>query len=238
MKHKAPKIIKESSITRENDRQAATWQERIRNVMAEQGMSQRKLAKLAGLGSTSVRHAVSKADTITIETLRRIANAMNVPLAYLTTGSAVTIDDHGETDPSMPKSIIVLPIHGMHEVPGYDYGRGYAYVDARSVGMLPFALEVGDNSMVGTGSNYQPDPADIVLPGDVVIYDMDADPEPGLLVIVDTGDSVRPKYVVRMLEYDDGEYYAAALTRSFGRHHVSLEDVVGVVTTASRGRKR
>lgn len=238
MKHKAPGVTKESSITRENDRQAETWQDRLRMSMRTAGMSQRKLARLANLGSTSVRHAVTKADTITIETLRRMANALNVPLGYLVTGSATVVEDFGDENPSLPKHVLLLPIHGMHEVPGADYDRGYVAADARTAGDMPFALEQGDNSMVGIGSNYAPDPHDIVLQGDVVVYDTDATPEPGVLVVVNMGDSVRPKYSCRLLEWDEGEFYAAALTRSFGRSAIAPEEVVGVVTSTHRRRER
>ena len=234
MKHKPSRPTKDSAITRENDRQAGSWQSRIREVMVTKGMSQRKLARLAGLGSTSVRHAVTKADTITIESMRRIANAMNVPLAYLATGTAVVVEDQSETSPDMPKQIIILPVHGAHEEPGLDHGRGSVAVSAWDVGTAPYALEMGDNSMVGTGSNYPPDPADVVLAEDVVIYDTDTPAEPGMLVVVDTG---APKYTVRLLEYDEGDYYAAALTRSYGRIPIELDDVLGVVKLTTRGRR-
>lgn len=223
MKHKPAKTYANTPITRENDRQAKSWRNYLKKVMEEQNLSQRKLAELAGLGATSVRHAVQKDGTITIETLRRLANATGKSLAYFMAG-----EDH-------PPIVAVL-IHAPHEEPGVDHGRGRVFVEKVEECVL-FGLEMTDNSMMGIGSNFQPDLHDLVVPGDVVIWNPDLEVETGDLIVVDLGQFERPRYCVRLLEKEDGDYYAAALTRSHGRDKIRPE-LAGRVVSVVRRRTR
>ena len=236
MRHKPPKNYDNSPITQANDSQAKMWRKRLRDMMEEHGMSQRALAEKAGLGPTSIRHAVTKNGTITIETLRRLSNAFNMPMNYILSGQNVTVDVKG--DQSVAHEGFILPIHGAHDIPeNTDCGLGTVFVAKRECGKEPYAFLMDDNSMMGIGANFQPDLNDIVLPGEVVIWDMTDEVEPGDLVMVDLGDITRPRWAVRLLEQEEGDYYVAALTRSHGRLKVSLDTVAGRVTHVIRKRR-
>ena len=236
MKHKPPKNHEHTHITQANDRQAKMWRVRLREMMEEHNMSQRALAEAASLGPTSIRHAVTKNGTITIETLRRLSNAFNTPMNYLLSGQNVSIEVKG--DPTIAHEGYILPIHGTHDIPeNTDCGLGTVFVSKEDCGKEPYAFLAEDNSMMGIGANFQPDLNDIVLPGEIVVWDMDADVTPGDLVMVDMGDVTRPRWAVRLLEQDEGDYYAAALTRAHGRLKVSLDTIAGRVTHVIRKRR-
>jgi transcriptional regulator with XRE-family HTH domain len=237
MKHKTPKNIVVTPTTTENDRQAKMWRQRLRDMMEEHKMSQRALAEAASLGPTSIRHAVTKNGTITIETLRRLSNAFNTPMNYLLTGQNVSIEVKG--DNKVAHEGYILPIHGTHDVPeNTDCGLGTVFVSKEDCGKEPYAFLMEDNSMMGIGANFQPDLNDIVLPGEVVVWDMtDELPTPGDLVMVDLGDIARPRWAVRLIEQEEGDYYVAALTRSHGRLKVPLDTIAGRVTHVIRKRR-
>lgn len=236
MRHKPPRNYENTPTTAANDRQAKTWRIRLKELMEKENVSQRKLAELAGLGPTSIRHAITKNGTITIETLRRLSNAFNKPLGYLLTGQSVSIEVKGNDD--VPLNGVVIHVHGPHQHPWEGEGRGHVFVSKDECGADPFALEVEDNSMMGIGSNFQPDLNDIIVPGEIVVWDLAADVAPGDLVVVDLGEVGRPKYSVRMLEQDEGDYYVAALTRTYGRVRIDPKFVSGPVTSVVRRRTR
>jgi len=62
------------------------WKQRIEAARKQRGISRKRLAELAGMGHTSVRHIVVEAHTITLSSLERLAHALEVEPAWLAYG--------------------------------------------------------------------------------------------------------------------------------------------------------
>lgn len=62
------------------------WKQRILDEMQAQGLSQRRLAKKSKLGSTSIRHILLKAGTISLETCIKVATALGCTPEYIAFG--------------------------------------------------------------------------------------------------------------------------------------------------------
>ena len=185
------------------------WQTRIEAIRKERGLSQRKLAKLAGLGPTSVRKMVSGKGTITLDSARRLAHALNAPLNYILVGQGCRVDDTS----GKRRHIRILEVLGPTDVIGKPPAKdlGYVAIDAKSYPHGTFALRISDESMNGTGMNELIPVENILLPGDVVLFSTECDVTPGHLVIapirVQQGRGVCLS--ARRLEIDDEGFVSA-----------------------------
>lgn len=236
MKHKeANKRSKKTPLSSMNSRMGDVWKGKLKHMLKTKRMSQRALAEKAGLGSTSIRHMVNKADTVTVESLKRVADAVDMPLTYFISGNAFVVQDMAGEDLVTASKIFVLPIHGPHDEPGESHGHGFVTIPEKQAGTAPFAFQSGDGSMLATGANYPVDPLTVIAGTDVVIYDANTKPSPGSQVVVDISDDGEdPIWAVRVLEQDDEQWYAAALSRSHGRKRIDKGKVVGTVTFVFR----
>lgn len=238
MRHKTQTRTKKSmsELERENERLSKIWRIRVKEVMQAKKLSQRKLAEQADLGSTTIRHLLSKAETVSIETLKRICDAVDVPLQYVLGDSSGILTDMTERDPFVPKRFLVLPVHKSDEKPGTDNGHDYIAMCEKDVGAMAYALEMSDRSMEGTGSNFALNPAHVIMQGDAVVYRPAESANIGDLVVLDISQTGKPKYSVRILEAgsEAGEYIASSTTPGFSVMSVSLDKVVGVVLCVLR----
>jgi transcriptional regulator with XRE-family HTH domain len=62
------------------------WKSRIVEEIRRQKLTMKELSRRAGLGDTTVQYILKNSDTVCLETLRRIANALGVCVIYLTFG--------------------------------------------------------------------------------------------------------------------------------------------------------
>ena len=70
----------------ENEMMAREWKNRIMEEMRRQKLTMKQLSLRAGLGSTTVQYILRHCDTASLDTLRRLANALGVCIVYLTFG--------------------------------------------------------------------------------------------------------------------------------------------------------
>jgi transcriptional regulator with XRE-family HTH domain len=230
--------VARARLERENCQMAKAWRPAIKAVMKRRNLSAPTLGEKAGLCKTTVQHLLNEAQTITVECLRRIANATETPLSYFVTGHAVEVVDLTSVDRSTIKDIRILPLHLSDEEPGTDNGHGIVALAAADFGPVVHALVQPDNSMAGTDTDPAPPAADLVLAGDTVVYERGRSTNPGDLVVVDVS-SGRGKLAVRRLEFgDDGDYYANALSQGFDDLKIDLGMILGKVTYLQRFRRK
>ena len=169
-----------------NDKLVAGWRDRIEKTMKAERLSMRKLGILAGLGSTTIRHTLTQAETITLDSLRRIANAMGTSVVYLSFGVGA-VEGGGD----VARGVRVLPIFGPDDahkdVPDVD--RGYVAVPQAKYPADTKALLVTNTAMTVEGMNAPVPPACVVLQGDVVLFAPSQRAQPGgLCVYLKSGD--------------------------------------------------
>ena len=230
MKSKPQKTTKLSKLEEQNNAAAAGWRERIKAEMGKQRLSQRKLSQMASLGPTSTRHILTQAETVTLETMRRLANALNVPFAQLVAGvTGVVESEEGDTH----RRVRLLKIH----LPGDDHEKassaehGVVPVAIANMPERLYALKVTDTSMEPFGANEPPPSEAIVLKGDIIVWSSDAKPSPGELAVFRLGSGL----CCRMLaQAEDGKMQAVPLNSSFVRASVSAGQVVGRVLLVHR----
>ena len=213
---------KTSTIVAANEAAVAGWKQRIVGEMAAQKLSQRKLAQLSNLGSTSIRHIVNQADTISLETAKRIANALNVPIGYVTAGIKGNVEG---LESGTVKVLNVERPDGSKE-DALDAGRAQVAVVAG--GRMPpelRALRVVDNSMNGTSLNGATDPAMQLQKGDVIIWSPDLKAAPGQLAVV----RHQSQLLCRLLMETETGLHAVPLSPAFVRTSVKPADVMGSV---------
>jgi hypothetical protein len=70
----------------ENDQIVTGWKNRIREELRQQKLTMKQLSRKAGLGDTTVQYILRHCDTASLETLRRLANALGICVVYLTYG--------------------------------------------------------------------------------------------------------------------------------------------------------
>lgn len=160
-KRAAPAAPKQSALEKENIKLVAGWRDRIKDAMKGQRVSQRKLAQLAGLGTTSIRHLLLHADTTTLHTLLKIANALNLPVGYLATGQTVKVDDRAQVDPKINRTIKILPLLNDDD---------FVVVSGSTLPDDLEAMVVKTHAMVAFGNNEPVDAADQISAGDVVVF--------------------------------------------------------------------
>lgn len=219
---KTKKAVKKTSLLHiQNAAMTEGWRERVEDEMKKQRMSQRRLATEAGLGSTTVRHVLKVADTTTLSTLERIANALNVPVQYLSAGIRDSVDRPDEMSPQHIKLISV----------GEGDNERIVAVVGRAARRDSDAIMITDHAMQNYGNNEIVDPSLVLNPGDVAIFAYDESPMPGQLAVV----SVKGGVAVRLLaENDEGEKLAVALNANFARVRLQDSDVIGAVLETRR----
>lgn len=219
---------KPSRIVEANEKAAAGWKDRIVEEMKNQRLSQRKLAELSGLGATSIRHLVVQAETISLESARRIANALNQPISYITAGVKGQVEG---LDQGTVRVLAVDRPDGQQE-DALDVRRGHvAVIMGYGLPNDLHALRVTDSAMTIHGVNGHADPATQLTKGDVVIYAPESTPAPGELTVVRLGQSLVPRILVQT---EDGKYQALALNASFSRAAVGAQQIVGRVVQIVR----
>jgi len=227
MKHKPIKkgALKSSKVTEANEIAAAGWKERIIEEMKSQRLSQRKLAQLSGLGSTSIRHLCNDASTVSLETAKRIANALNMPLSYVTAGVKGQVEG---LDGGSVRVLTVQRPDGKEE-DALDYRVNHVAVMGGGADLK--ALRITDNSMSGFGMNGHTDPGTYVSKGDVVVYSEAIKPAPGELAVVRLSGGLS----VRLLSESEGaKIQAVPLNASFVRQTLTASQVVGRVLLVHR----
>lgn len=227
------KSTKLSKLAIANNAAASGWKDRIKGELKDQKLSQRKLSGMAGMGPTSIRHLLTDADTITLETLRRLSNALNKPLHYMATGVRSAV----EGDDNEMRRVRTLPIR----LPQEDHTRPAEDdhgVIALAVAGLPdslYALRISDTSMRPDGLNLLPQAEEVLLPGDEVVWSPDLTPGPGELVVARLNNSL---CVRKLVLSDAGEYQLFANNVAFGRVTVRPASILGQVVLVHRALPR
>ena len=236
MKHKAPKKrVKKSQTYALNNFMSEIWQTKLRETLKKRRLSQRALAEKAGMGSTSIRHMVSKAHTVTLESLKRISDAVDLPLSYFVTGNTYLTLDMGVGEDDVIHKIFVLPIFGPRDnPPGENHGKGWVSVPEKDAGVAPYAFQSGDNSMAGEGANYPVSYLQCIGPQDVCVFDAQLAPTPGQTILANLGTPKEPIWAARVYEEDGDEMFASALSRSFGRKCIQADEIFGTLATVVR----
>jgi hypothetical protein len=62
----------------ENDQMVTGWKNRIREELCRQKVSMKVVSRKAGLGDTTLQYILRNSDTVNLETMRRLANALGV----------------------------------------------------------------------------------------------------------------------------------------------------------------
>jgi len=160
-KKAVPVKPKVSNLERENIKLVSGWRDRIKDSMKAKRVSQRKLAQIAGMGTTSIRHILMHADTTTLHTLLRIANALDLPIGYLATGQTVSVDDKANLDPKINRTIRILPLLNDDD---------FVVVSGATLPDDLQAMVVKTHAMVAFGSNEAVDASDQISAGDIVAF--------------------------------------------------------------------
>lgn len=219
-----------SRITHANDTAIAGWKDRILSEMEKQDLSQRGLSLKANLGPTSVRHLLTQADTMTLETARRIANALNVPIAYLTAGVLHSVEGGGD---AAGRRVRLLQVHLPHEDPAKapPADRGVVAIPAANLPDKLYAMKITNAAMRVVGTNGDVSPDQIVLPGDVVLWSPQATPEPGSLVVARIGDVLACRQLALT---DENKHQLVAWNSAFGRVIAKPSEILGRVLAIQR----
>ena len=223
----APPKVKTCEI--ENNAMVAGWRERIQAEIDRQHLSLRGLSAKAMMGNSTVRYLLTSAEDVGLESLRKLANALDVSVTWLATGT------HGvfQSDSSYPRNIRVLLIHGAEDAeenkPTED--RGYVAVPAAKTPADAKALLVQNTAMQVEGLNAPVAQGHVVLPGDVVIWSKSAAFEMGELVVArQSGRAV----VRRVGQNDNGDWRLLANNASFPQTTVQKKDILGAVVAVWR----
>jgi SOS-response transcriptional repressor LexA len=219
----------DTKIAVANNKAVAGWKVRISEQLSKQRLSQRKLASLSGLGSTSIRHLLTEADTVTLETMRRIANALNQPIYYMTAGVTNVVDgDDSEIKRRIRLLPVAFPTDDPDKVPD-ERPRLPAALAGRPDKI--YALKVTTGAMRPDRQN-EPIAADeIVLPGDVVLWSPALAGEPGQLVVARISGQLS---VRKLVMTDEGKLQLVAWNSAFGRLFVKPADILGRVLVLHR----
>jgi len=219
---------------RSNIEDATGFQKRISDELAARKMSMRKLSAAAGLGATTIRNCIEVADTISLDTAIKIANALNIPVKALLLGERVIIKGaDGLGDQRVRIVGISERTAGVDHPPSGD--RGVALLQERGLPDQVRAFRMGDSSMLERGQN-EPIPASLVVAkDDVVVWAPGKGYTPGALAVVRESYGNKPGLTVRRIVVSDlGEMSAAANDIDFGRQPVSESAVLGAVIAIQR----
>ena len=222
-------LPKLKTVEVENNSMISGWKERIRSEIDRQRLSVRGLSAKATLGASTVRYLLTKADDVGLDSLRKIANALDVSVSWLATGS------HGvlQSDSSFPRNIRLLLVHGPDDAtedkPTID--RGYVAMPATKTPVDSKALLVSTTAMQIEGLNAPVSQSHVVLPGDVVVWSRMTTFEPGELVVaMQSGRAV----VRRVGQNDMGEWRLVANNSSYPQTATQKKDILGAVVAVVR----
>ena len=218
-------------IRLDNDKMVQGWRDRLIGEMGRQRLSQRGLGAAAKLGSTTVRHLVTSANDISLDTLRKLSNALGVTVVWLSTG-AHAVWSPNESD-ARPRSVRIVPVSSSNDTDpsSPEVDRGYVAVPDVKTPPDARAMLVQNAAMRSEGINAPIAPEHVVLPGDVVIYAKSAEPEIGELVVAST---LNGRVVRRLAMNDDGQMELHPNNSSFPRVVVKKQDLVGAVLAVYR----
>lgn len=227
---RSQKTSGESKVTLANNRYVSGWKARIRAKLEETSMSQRALGAKAGLGPTSIRSILTDAETTTLETLRRIANAFNMSVVELAFGV------NGVEGDASNVRLVRLHSHEDCAAGSPSEPRGAIAVVGAKADQELKALAVETESMEPIQANDQVPPAKVVLRGDVVVWAQGQSASPGELCVVKLPNG---RCDVRMLAQNDhGDLQAVAHNGLVGRSKVKPADILGPVVGIMRSLKR
>lgn len=222
-----------SKLAQQNIEAASGWKERLVGERKKQKLSQRKLAVLAGLGATSLRFIEKESQTITLETLVNLANALNVELTFLAAGQKTVLQDDANSD--MPRNVRLLPICSPTDVPGKpEKDLGYVAVAGSDIPEKAYALIMVSRALTPERTNEPTPPELIVLESAVVVWSPELEPQPGELCVADVGRG-HQQLEPRVLQLDtDGSLLLGSFHYAFGTQATSEDRVRGRVLLSQR----
>jgi SOS-response transcriptional repressor LexA len=228
--------FKPSEIVAQNEQMVGGWKGRLVELMRERGLSQRQLSDASDLGSSTVRHLVVKAETLTLETALRLANTLDVSIAYLLFGVRSSVEG-GDALPGQRVHLIgvAMPDDEPKAMPTGEHGVVSVTTSQVDGGIL-HALKIANDAMAPVGPVGMIQPDKVLLSGDVVVWS-ETLPEVGQLCIARVNMSGRTQTVCRLLTINDqGAHFLAANNVSFGRLPIdssSPDGSVKVIGTVS-----
>lgn len=210
------------------------WKERLRYAVTSRGRSGRQIAKEAGIAASTLRHLLGgKSESVEIDTLARLADALRVKVEYLVAGVHAVVD---ATQTADPKNVVIIPRWTTMELGTVDVPSSSAYIPLRAANYPDDiqALIVSDQSMVPEGLNQPPPPATIVIPGDTVLFSKKARMEPGQLVVALTPRGA----IVRRCAFDESNGMVRLLSNNHLYPTVSVkpQKILGVVVAVAERR--
>lgn len=214
-----------------NDKAVAGWQERIQAEMDRQRFSMRALSSKAELGATTVRHVLTQANDIGLDTMRRLANALNVPVVYLAVGARGVIEGDAGTN------IKLIPVLTHDDVKlgrrPQDNQHGVVAVQSRGYPEDVAAMIVQTHAMKPEGLNHTPPPQCTVLFGDVILWSPSTKPHPGDLVLA-RGVGRVGLALRRLGPIEDGVAALLSLNHLYPHLKCPVKDVMGTVVAVQR----
>jgi transcriptional regulator with XRE-family HTH domain len=227
---RSQKASGESKTAHLNNRYVSGWKSRIRAKLEEQQMSQRALGAKAGLGPTSIRSILTDAETTTLETLRRIANAFNMSVVELAFGVQGV-----EGEASNVRLAKIYSHDDAHVAVPIEHRGSVALVGVKGEQEIR-ALAVETEAMEPVQANENVPPAKVIMRGDIVVWAQGQPVSPGELCVVKLPGG---RCDVRMLAQNDhGELQAVAHNGLVGRSKVKAGDLLGPVISVVRALKR
>lgn len=226
---------REKSLEAQNNLACSGWQGRLKKMMVVRNMSQRRLGAEAGLGNAAVNFMVNRGNTTELDTLRRLANVLNVPVVWLATGAPSVIGPVPD-DPDLG-TIRYMPVFTSVDVerekPVEDNGA-IALTSGRHL-MQAKALIISDVSMQNEGTNQPVPPQKVVCESDIVVFAVGMKPEIGELVVAR---SPRGAVCRLLVQNERGELQLVANNAAFARTTVKESDILGPVIGLHRTLKR